>query len=125
MNTRHMIVTPLAALAVAGCGNATDNNSNSAAAPTTTATASIQTVPVTLDDFKIAERATHLKPGEVKFTVKNTGNVAHGFVVIDKPKQEAKLACGKRVSEKGNIGETGNLAPGTSKTLVLKLPKGH
>ena len=125
MKNRLMIVAPVAALAVAGCGNSTDNNGSSTAAQKATAKAAIQTVPVTLDDFKIAESATHLKAGKVKFTVKNTGKIAHEFVVIDTSKPAAKLGSGKRVSEKGNIGETGNLAPGTSKTLVLKLPKGH
>jgi len=29
------------------------------------------------------------------------------------------------VPERGNIGETGNLKPGQSKTIVLNLRKGH
>jgi uncharacterized cupredoxin-like copper-binding protein len=119
---KRLMILPLAALAVAGCGSTTDNGSASSGA---SSASSIQQIPVKLTDFKIAETQTHLHAGKVKFSVKNTGTVAHEFVVIDTSKPAAKLGSGKRVPERGNIGETGNLRPGASKTIVLTLPKGH
>ena len=111
---KRLLILPIAALAVAGCGSSKDN-----------ATSSAQVVPVKLTDFKIGETETHLHSGKVKFSVTNTGKMAHEFVVIDTSKPAAELGSGRRVSEKGNVGETGNLLPGSSKTIVLNLAKGH
>jgi uncharacterized cupredoxin-like copper-binding protein len=121
---RLLIIGPLAALAVTGCGSSSTKGASAPAKPTASA-AAVQQVPVDLADFKIDASQTHLHPGKVKFDVKNTGKVAHEFLVIDTAKPAAKLGHGPRVPEKGNIGETGNVKPGTSKTLVLKLRKGH
>jgi uncharacterized cupredoxin-like copper-binding protein len=121
---RLLIAGPLAALAVAGCGSSSTKGAPAPAKPTASA-AAVQQVPVDLTDFKIAESKTHLHPGKVTFDVKNTGRVAHEFLVIDTAKPAAKLGHGRRVPEKGNIGETGNVKPGAAKTLVLTLPKGH
>jgi uncharacterized cupredoxin-like copper-binding protein len=113
-----MIIGPIAALAVAGCGSTSST-------PNTTASAAIQKDAVTLDDFAIKPAKTALSAGKVEFNVKNTGKMAHEFVVIDTGKPAAKLGRGKRVPEKGNVGETGNLKPGQAKTVVLNLRKGH
>ena len=121
---RLLIIGPLAALAVTGCGSSSTKAASAPAKPTASALA-VQQVPVDLTDFKIAESKTRLHAGKVTFDVKNTGKVPHEFLVIDTAKPAAKLGHGPRVPEKGNIGETGNLKPGASKTLVLNLPKGH
>jgi uncharacterized cupredoxin-like copper-binding protein len=115
-----MIIGPIAALAVAGCGS-----SSSTQNPSTPASTAVQKDAVTLDDFAIKPSTTELKAGKVRFSVKNTGKTAHEFVVIDTSKPAAKLGKGARVPEKGNVGETGNLKPGQTKTLVLNLRKGH
>ena len=123
---RLMIIGPIAALAVAGCGSS--SSTKGASAPTASSTPSssvVQKDPVTLDDFAIKPSTTTLQPGKVEFDVENTGKMAHEFVVIDTSKPAAKLGKGKRVPEKGNLGETGNLKPGQAKTLVLNLRKGH
>lgn len=117
---RLMIIGPIAALAVAGCGS-----SSSTQNPSTPASAAVQKDSVALDDFAIKPDTTRLKPGKVQFNVKNDGKTAHEFVVIDTSKPAAKLGKGARVPERGNIGETGNLKPGQAKTLVLNLRKGH
>jgi uncharacterized cupredoxin-like copper-binding protein len=117
---RLMIIGPIAALAVAGCGS-----SSSTQNPSTPASAAVQKDAVALDDFAIKPQTTRLKPGKVRFDVKNSGKTAHEFVVIDTSKPAAKLGKGSRVPERGNVGETGNLKPGQSKTLVLNLRKGH
>jgi uncharacterized cupredoxin-like copper-binding protein len=122
---RLLIIGPLAALAMAGCGPSSINGASAAAKPSASAAAAVQQVPVDLTDFKISESKTHLHPGKVTFEVKNTGKVPHEFLVIKTAKPAAELGHGNRVPEKGNIGETGNVKPGASKTLVLNLRKGH
>lgn len=123
---RLMIIGPIAALAVAGCGSSTSSQTSAPAQTSKTPTSSVvQKDHVTLDEFAIRPSVTQLKPGKVKFSVRNTGKMDHEFVVIDTSKPAADLGHGSRVPEKGNIGETGNLKPGQSKTLVLNLRKGH
>jgi uncharacterized cupredoxin-like copper-binding protein len=122
---RLMIMGPIAALAVAGCGSSSSSNGTTAPSSATKAASAIQKDAVTLDDFAIKPKTTSLNAGKVEFEVKNTGKTAHEFLVIDTNKPAAKLGHGSRVPEKGNIGETGNLKPGQAKTLTLKLRKGH
>jgi uncharacterized cupredoxin-like copper-binding protein len=122
---RLMIMGPIAALAVAGCGSSSSTNGTTAPSSATKAASAIQKDAVTLDDFAIKPKTTSLNAGKVEFEVKNTGKTAHEFLVIDTNKPAAKLGHGSRVPEKGNIGETGNLKPGQAKTLTLNLRKGH
>jgi uncharacterized cupredoxin-like copper-binding protein len=116
------MIGPIAAIAFAGCGGSSQNPS-----PTgkPTSKSSLEKDAVTLDDFNINPATTALKAGKVAFSVTNKGKTAHEFVVIDTSKKAAKLGHGSRVPERGNIGETGNVKPGHSKTIVLNLRKGH
>ena len=50
--------------------------------------------------------------------------MTHEFVVVRTPRSATALVNGARADETGNAGETGDLAPGTSKTLRLNLPAG-
>ena len=118
---RLMIIGPIAALAVAGCGSA--NTTKPAASPPTAP--AVEKDSVTLDDFAIDPATTVLKAGKVVFKVTNRGKSPHEFVVIDTSKPASRLGQGTRVPERGNVGETGNVKPGASKTLVLNLRKGH
>ncbi len=120
---RILIIGPIAALAFAGCGSATQSQTSVASKPS--APASLKKDAVTLDDFAIHPSITRLKPGKVEFQVKNTSKTEHEFLVIDTKKAANKLGQGTRVPETGNIGETGDVKPGRSKTLVLNLRKGH
>jgi uncharacterized cupredoxin-like copper-binding protein len=115
----------IAALAVAGCGSDSSTKDAAVPAPATTTSSAVQKDAVTLDDFAIKPSTTALKAGKVEFTVKNTGKMAHEFVVIDTHRPAADLGKGRRVPEQGRIGETGNLKPGQARTLVLNLRKGH
>jgi uncharacterized cupredoxin-like copper-binding protein len=116
---RLLIIGPIAALAFTGCGGGS-GSSIASSSPS-----GVQKDPVKLDDFNILPSTTSLKSGKVEFFVKNTGKTRHEFVVIDTSKPAAHLGDGTRVPEKGNVGETGDLKPGQSKTLVLDLRKGH
>ncbi|HYZ29702.1 MAG TPA: cupredoxin domain-containing protein [Thermoleophilaceae bacterium] len=120
---RLVIIAPVAVLAIAGCGSG--NNSTPTAPSSAPKTAAVQKDAVTLDEFSIKPTLTTLKAGKVEFDVKNAGKMSHEFLVIETTKPAAKLGTGRRVPEKGNIGETGDVEPGASKKLVLNLKKGH
>ena len=63
--------------------------------------------------------------GKVTFNVSNVGHIVHEFVVIKTDKRANGLGTGQRVPEGGNVGETGDVEAGASKTLSLKLKAGH
>jgi uncharacterized cupredoxin-like copper-binding protein len=82
-------------------------------------------VPVSLKEFKILPTSTQAAAGKVTFNVRNDGNVTHEFVVLKTDKPAGSLLSGSRADETGNVGETGDLAVGQSKSITLKLPAGH
>ena len=47
------------------------------------------------------------------------------MVVLRTPKAAGSLLSGAEADESGNVGETGDLAPGQSKTVSVTLKKGH
>ena len=55
----------------------------------------------------------------------NGGNVTHEFVVLKTAKPADQLLKGARADETGNVGETGDLQAGASKTITLNLKAGH
>jgi uncharacterized cupredoxin-like copper-binding protein len=80
---------------------------------------------VSLKEFRINPSATQASAGKVTFNVKNGGSVPHEFVVLRTDKPAGSLLKGARADEAGNVGETGDLAPGAGKTLSLNLKAGH
>ncbi len=83
-------------------------------------------VKASLTEMKITDSVDTVAAGKVKFTVINDGAVTHEYVVLKTPTPAAKLpVSGGRASEAGNIGETGDMQPGQTKTLTLKLKPGH
>jgi len=82
-------------------------------------------VPVSLKEFSINPTATQAAAGKVTFNVKNDGTVTHEFVVLKTNKAAGNLLKGSRADETGNVGETGDLAAGASKSITLTLPAGH
>ncbi len=83
-------------------------------------------VKASLTEMKITDSVDTVAAGKVKFTVSNDGAVTHEYVVLETPTPAAKLpVSGGRASEAGNIGETGDMQPGQTKTLTLKLKPGH
>jgi len=52
--------------------------------------------------------------------------MTHEFVVLRTNHPAASLSLSKgRADETGNVGETGDLAPGAAKTITLNLKPGH
>jgi uncharacterized cupredoxin-like copper-binding protein len=82
-------------------------------------------VPVSLKEFTITPTAKQAAAGKVTFNVKNDGTVTHEFVVLKTNKPAGSLLKGDRADETGNVGETGDLAVGASKSITLNLPAGH
>jgi uncharacterized cupredoxin-like copper-binding protein len=87
------------------------------------------TVNVTLTDMHIAIDRTTILEGAVIFVVKNDGAVVHEFDVIHTDVPQDKIAADPRqagkVDETGNVGETGEVAPGESKTFTITIPAGR
>jgi uncharacterized cupredoxin-like copper-binding protein len=58
--------------------------------------------------------------------VHNAGTITHEFVVLKTPTAAADLPVRNgRASEAGNVGETGDLQPGATKSVAIRLPAGH
>ena len=113
----------------AACGSSSDSASTAAPAATTSATKAVTTVPVTMGTpkpFSLDLGTTTIPAGKVTFTVKNGGTMVHEFVVLktDTPGAKLKVANGT-ADETGNIGETGDMPAGSTKTLTLNLKAGH
>ena len=131
---------------LAGCGSSSKSSSTTtttAAGSSTTAPApSGPTVQVTVGDTSglsgpmtlVATPAT-IPAGDVTFVVKNAGTIDHEMIVVetnlafdkipvtDAGDPPAPVASGAdKVSETGNVGETGqpNLKPGDTRTFTIK-----
>jgi uncharacterized cupredoxin-like copper-binding protein len=102
-----------------------------AATPTPTAAGAAapagaaRTIAVTLKEFSVSPQPGTGRAGRVTFDVRNTGTVKHEFVVLRTNKPAAGLRRGSEADETGNVGEIGDLQPGASKTLALRLRPGH
>ena len=110
---------PILATACGGTSSASTGHGSRDAAPAAHA------VKVDLGEFKVTPSTAKGIAGRVAFQVKNTGNVPHELVVIRTNKPASDLAKGARADESGNQGETGDLKPGESKSISLKLKPGH
>lgn len=82
-------------------------------------------VSVGLREFSVNPSSHVAKAGHVTFAVHNGGTVTHEFVVVRTDKPAGALLKGARADETGNVGETGDLQAGASKTLRLELKPGH
>ena len=133
---------------VIACGSSSSGSASTTTPATTTAPA---TDPATTAPDPAAPAATHAdgtlvtmtegKPtefgmqmdrmaapaGAVTFKVTNAGKLVHEMVVIKTNLKAANLPKDKtgKASEAGSIGETGDVKPGETKTVVFHLKKGH
>jgi uncharacterized cupredoxin-like copper-binding protein len=106
--------------------------SDSKAAPAAPAVAAAPTAPATpgkigvsLKQFTVNPSATQAAAGRVTFNVRNAGTIPHELVVLRTDKPAGSLLNGARADEAGNVGETGDMAAGTSKVFSVKLKAGH
>ena len=89
------------------------------------AVTSSQRVAVKANEFNLVPAVQAARPGTVTFVVKNTGKMTHEFVVVKTARPAGNLLKGDEADETGAVGEIGELKPGATKKLTLKLKKGH
>ena len=116
-------VALIAAVVASGCGGTSQADTTAQKKPATERSG--DPVSATLSEWKVATSSQQASAGKVTFDAKNTGKAPHEFVVIKTDKPAGKLGTGARVPESGNVGETGDIAPGASKSVSLKLKPGH
>jgi uncharacterized cupredoxin-like copper-binding protein len=116
-------------VAAAGCGSSSTNNAS--ANPTTTpastqaAAATSGTVNVILNEMNVVPTPATAKAGKVTFADNNAGQLPHEMVVIKTDKKADALGSGTKVPETGSVGETGDIAPGKTKSVSFTLKPGH
>jgi uncharacterized cupredoxin-like copper-binding protein len=83
-------------------------------------------VNVKLKEFEVIPTLKAVKAGKVTFTVTNIGKREHELVVMKTTVAPGKLPLNakNRVSEKGVVGEAGDVKPGMTKKLTLRLSAG-
>ena len=142
-----IMIAPILAVGIlAGCGSSSKSGSNA----TTSAGGGVTvpngtsgpTVNITVSDTKgldgpmtLVASPGSIAAGDVTFVVKNTGTIDHEMVVLKTDTAFDKLPVtfggdppapvasgGDKVSEEGNVGETGepDVAPGTTRTFTIK-----
>jgi uncharacterized cupredoxin-like copper-binding protein len=116
LGTKDIHVTATAAPAATG---------GTKAATPAPAPALAHKVNVSLKEFSVNPSAAQAAAGKVTFKVQNSGTITHEFVVLKTRTPANALLKGARADETGNVGETGDLKAGASKTLTLNLPPGH
>jgi uncharacterized cupredoxin-like copper-binding protein len=83
------------------------------------------TTKVDVHEWAVSPAPAHATAGKITFVVRNTGTARHEFVVIRTDLAPGKLPVKNgRASEKGHVGEIGNLPAGSTKRLTLTLARG-
>jgi uncharacterized cupredoxin-like copper-binding protein len=130
------VATPAASAAAATAAPAPSTAPTAPAAPTPAPTAAPTTAPtgggtavaVSLVEMSIRLDKTSVSAGTVTFTVRNSGTVIHGFVVLKTSLPQNQIptdpAQPAKVLEPGLVGRVASLAPGASATLTLNLSAG-
>ena len=83
---------------------------------------------MTLTEYKIKPGAVTAPAGHVTFDVTNSGQMKHQFTIIRTNKSAATVLSKQNPDDDipGARGEIASIAPGASKTLVIKnLKAGH
>jgi uncharacterized cupredoxin-like copper-binding protein len=97
-----------------------------AAAPPAARAPVTRNVDVSLAQFSVSPSASRAPAGRVTFRVHNAGTITHELVVIKTAHAASDLPLTNgRADESGNVGETGDLKPGLTKSVSLKLAAGH
>jgi uncharacterized cupredoxin-like copper-binding protein len=124
-----LAATVVAVLVVAGCASSTGTTSAPSPAakpPASPATPAASTVKVRLSEFAITTSTATLRAGKVTFEVTNIGQAPHEFVLLRTSAMAAAMPMQHgEASEAGHVGEIGDLNPGQSATLILRLRAGH
>lgn len=142
-----VLMVSLGAVGVSACGSSSSSTSSAAPAASTPSVASTSTaaaaattpaaaatagkgatVTSTLTEYKIATAPMSVPAGRVTFDVRNAGAIKHQFTVVRTDKSAATVLSKSNPNDDiaGARGEIAAIAPGASKTLVIKhLKPGH
>jgi uncharacterized cupredoxin-like copper-binding protein len=91
-------------------------------------------VPVVVKQWSVTPATTAFSAGPVTFMVTNQGTIPHEFVVLRTKTQAADIPVESFEGESGridedtageNVGETGDMAAGATKTVMVDLKPGH
>ena len=130
---RWAVVIPASVLMIATACSGSSSSTNPSTG-SSSAAAGGQDVAVTLNQWVVTPSATTVAAGSVTFTVANDGTVPHEFVVLqtDTPAADFPIESFEGETERfnedtagENVGETGDMEPGTTKTLTIDLAPGH
>jgi uncharacterized cupredoxin-like copper-binding protein len=126
---RWAVVIPTAVLLIAtACSGSSSSTSSSGSAPGS------GDVAVTLQQWAVTPTATTIAGGSVTFAVKNEGTIPHEFVVLqtETPAGDFPIESfegeADRIDEDTagtNVGETGDLDAGATKSVTIDLAPGH
>jgi uncharacterized cupredoxin-like copper-binding protein len=136
--TRWFALLPIAGLlATTACASspaATAGAGSPASKSTTPAVASGGAIQVGLAEWKISPTVTTVAAGPVAFDVTNNGTTPHEFVVLRTDTSSADFPITSFEGESPrfnedtageNVGETGDMEVGATKTLQIDLKPGH
>ena len=128
----------LGAVGLSACGGSSNSTAATTGPPASTAAAVSTTaaapsaggapIPVTLTEYKIKPATSSAPAGHVSFKVTNDGQLKHQFTIIRTTKSAATVLSKQNPDDDipGARGEISSIAPGASRTLVLKnLKAGH
>jgi uncharacterized cupredoxin-like copper-binding protein len=137
--TKWLALLPIAGLlAATGCAQSPVGTA-AAATPATKSTTSLVTasggaIQVGLAEWKISPSVTTVAAGSVTFDVRDNGTTAHEFVVLRTNTPSADFPISSFEGETPrfnedtageNVGETGDMEIGATKTLQIDLKPGH
>jgi uncharacterized cupredoxin-like copper-binding protein len=131
-----MIPASVLLIATACSGSGSGSPTSPSSTPTSPSSSALGggDVAVTLQQWSVSPTATTVSGGSVTFTVTNDGTIPHEFVVIqtDTPAANFPIKSFEGESERinedtagTNVGETGDMEAGTTKTLTIDLAPGH
>src|SRR5919204_1626675 len=90
------------------------------------ANAAARTVRVGLNEFSVRPKPRRTGSRSIRFRVHNAGTIRHEFVVIRTRRRASRLRIkGSRASERGRVGKIRRFGPGRTRTLRLRLRRGH
>ncbi|MDP9226006.1 MAG: cupredoxin domain-containing protein [Actinomycetota bacterium] len=132
---RWSVLVPVLVLFATACSSSSTSSPSSAPpAPPAGASSATGDVSVALNQWSVTPNTTTFSAGPASFTVTNQGTMDHEFVVLRTKTQVADIPVTSFEGESGrinedtagtNVGETGDLAAGATKSVTVDLKPGH
>jgi uncharacterized cupredoxin-like copper-binding protein len=116
------------------CSNASSSPTSAGPKQSSSSATTSGGVDVQLNQWSVTPSTTTPSAGPVTFNVTDAGTIPHEFVVLRTKTEAADISIEKfegepdRINEDTagtNVGETGDLQPGASKSVTIDLKPGH